>query len=255
MSDSFKIEDNYKKKKKITKSNKNIPLIICCTILFAVLIILLILFINYQMNKLSITKSDASKPYIYTVFSEENPYEDDTYYEVPTINLVGNDYDRLNQAVMNNYQSVSEKGDYDYYYKCNLSGNTLSLLISYAYYEDNELKRYFESIIIDLHKDKILNKSDILNDFNVDESQINIYLESKFKSIYTDIIKKGYYTSKECDYTCFLNNRKITDNYLDGIAYYIENGSLIGYKYFNFESEYGEEDYFVESDYRFVIKE
>ena len=94
----------------------------------------------------------------------------------------------------------------------------------------------------------------MLNKYNVKENQINIYLEAKFKEIYTDIIKNGYYTSKECDYNCFLNNRRISNNYLDGIAYYIENGSLIGYKYFNFESEYGEEDYFTENDYRFVIK-
>ena len=180
--------------------------------------------------------------------------EDDTYYEVPAINLVGSDYDRVNQSILANYKSVAEKGDYDYYYKANLSGNTISLLISYAYYENNNLNRYFESIIIDLHKNKILTKTDVLNKYNVKENQINIYLEAKFKEIYTDIIKNGYYTSKECDYNCFLNNRRISNNYLDGIAYYIENGSLIGYKYFNFESEYGEEDYFTENDYRFVIK-
>ena len=109
--------------------------------------------------------------------------------------------------------------------------------------------------MIDLNKDKVLTKEDILKKYKVKEKDINKYMEYKFREIYTDVIKKGYYTSNECDYNCFLNNRKITDNYIDGMAYCIENGSLVGYRDFRFESDYGEEDYFFEEDHRFVIKE
>lgn len=258
MSDSFKIEDNYKEpkiaKRASNKKNNKVFSIICSILLLVCLIVAIIVFINYQNNKVNVVKKDSTKSYVYTVLTEDNPVEDDSYYEVPAINLVGSEYDRINSAILANYKSVSEKKDYDYSYKINVSGNTLSLLISYAYSNSNDINRYFESIVVDLNKNKILTKSEILKRFKVNEEQINIYLASKFKTLYTDIIKKGYYTSKECDYDCFLNNRKISSNYVDGITYCIEDGSLVAYKYFNFKSNYGEEDYFLESDYRFIIK-
>lgn len=259
MSDSFKIEDNYRKKKISNKTGNRkktrlIP-IISCGIILIFLITAIVIYIKYSINKVNVVKKDSNESYVYTALTEINPGEDeDDYDEIPAFNLVGSEYDKINAAIVENYKSVSSKEDYDYVYKTNVSGNTLSLLISYAYFDGNDVNRYFESIVVDLNKNKILTKTDILKRFKVNEKQINTYLESKFRSIYTDIIKHGYYTSRECDYTCFLNNRRITNNYIDGVVYTIEDNSLIAYKYFDFKSDYAEQDYFLESDYRFIIK-
>lgn len=257
MSDSFKIEDNYKEKKKMKKGknkNNNIILFISIALLAIVCIVLLVVLYKNFKSKINVQKLNIEKPYVYTIEKIENEYDEGSYDEIPTINLVGSQYSKLNETIKNNYVSVSEQKNYVYSYKFKKSNTILSLLIAYSFYVNDEPKTYFETIIIDLNKDRILSKSDILKRYGLNEKQINTFLESKFKNIYTDIIKNGYYTSKECDYNCFLNNRKISSNYVDGLAYFIDEDSLLGYKYFNFESKYGEEDYFIEKDYVFVIK-
>ena len=51
-----------------------------------------------------------------------------------------------------------------------------------------------------------------------------------------------------------MKNRKISDNYLNGVNFYIENKSLIAYKFFYTVSPYNEQYYFNSDDYKFIIK-
>ena len=62
-----------------------------------------------------------------------------------------------------------------------------------------------------------------------------------------------YFDPKECNYSCFLKWRDV-DNYLDNITYYVEKGNLIAFKPFVFESIFGEENYFKDSDFEILIK-
>lgn len=258
MRDSFKLEDNYNKKKRNKKKNKNndlffiiVFIIIVSLVFFTCVLVLNISGLNY------IQKANKNKDYIYTIKKEQNPYQEDTYDKVPKINLSGENIENINKKILLNYEQVSSKTEYNYAYKFSKSKGILSLLITYAYYltdSDAEPTRYFETVNIDLKTGNILNDDDILKKFNLKSSQINDYLGIKFYSIYTDLIRLKYFTKKECDYKCFLKNRQISDNYLNGVNFYVEKGSLVAYKFFYTNSSYGEQDYFKTDDYKFIIK-
>ena len=88
----------------------------------------------------------------------------------------------------------------------------------------------------------------INNNLNIIEQYKGIYMEDD----YDKIVEKKFYNEKECDYKCFLKYRDV-ENYLDGVVYYIDKGNLIVYKPFIFYSIYGEEDYFKEKHFKFLI--
>ena len=69
---------------------------------------------------------------------------------------------------------------------------------------------------------------------------------------YEDEVYKGYLVKQECDYECFLGWREV-DDYLDSVSYFVRDGKLIAYRPFTVYSVYGEEEYFTDKDYEFVI--
>lgn len=230
-----------------------------CIIVSIVIVVCICLFIYFYNNSKFIEKKDNKKGYVYTIKQYENAVYGDNYYdEVPAINLVGEKFDKLNTSIMDNYYSVSKMTEYNYDYEYSRSGNILALKITYAYYEndtDDEAIRYFQTIHIDLKTGKILSDEDILNKFNVTKEDVNTVLDKDFKMYYDNLVAGKFYTRDECDYNCFLNNRGITTNYSDGVSYYIQDGVLTVFKFFNTTSSYGEEEYFYSEDYQFVVKE
>ncbi len=253
MTDSFKLENQYQKKSSKKKKTKKRSFI------FLVIVFIIVGFMCYYFinNNYDTKKKIDSKPYIYTIKQELNSFQDNIYDEIPTINLVGKKFDELNTAILNNYKEVSAKVEYDYNYEYNQSKNILSLKITYAYYPDEESiypMRYFETINIDLRDGKILSEDEILHKYHLTKEKVNFYLEAKFKEFYGDLVKKGYYTENQCNYDCFLKNRGISNNYLNGTSYYIENNSLTLFKYFYIYSDYLEENYFKDENYQFIIK-
>ncbi len=258
MRDSFKLEDNYKKeKKKKTKQQNNDKSLIFIFIVVALIVFLLGYLILKFTGLNRIPKTDSNKDYVYTVKKIKNSYQDNVYDKIPKINLGGKTIENINKNILLNYQQVSSKIEYNYKYEFNVSKNILSLLISYAYYlsdSDKEATRYFETINIDLKTGEVLNTDDVLNKFHLTKKRVNDYLGVKFYSMYTDLINHKYFTKRQCDYNCFLKNRQISNNYLNGLSLYIEDGSLFGYKFFNTYSIYNEQDYFKVDDYKFIIK-
>lgn len=252
MSDSFKLEDNYNKKKSNNK-NKIVLIFVFCVI---ILCVLYFIFFYYQKNNFGVEKIDTSKNYIYTVKKVENAFQEDSYDLVPKINLKGEKYSSINEQIMDNYLTVSNNSDYDYSYEYSKSDNILSLKITYAYFKDNSIYpiRYFKTFNIDLKNGKILSDEEILKMYGISKEKLNVFLEAKFRSYYKDLIKYKYYTEDECDYDCFLKLRGISSDYLDGISFYIEKGSLNLFKYYYTFSEYEEEQYFTDTTYKFIVK-
>lgn len=255
MRDSFKLEDNYNKNKNKKRNNEIFLIIIFISVValvfFACVVVVNLSGLNY------VKKENKNKNYIYTIKREKNPYQEDTYDKIPKININSEKIKNINQKILLNYEQVSAKTEYNYDYKYSKSRGILSLLITYAYYltdNDDEPTRYFETINIDLKTGNVLNDSDVLKKFNLTKNQVNDYLSVKFYNIYTDLINHKYFTKKECDYKCFLKNRQISDNYLNGVNFYVENGSLVAYKFFYTYSSYEEQDYFKADDYKFIIK-
>jgi hypothetical protein len=88
--------------------------------------------------------------------------------------------------------------------------------------------------------------------YNVTYDDVYKVIEKKFKYWYKDLIKKEYFDEEDCTYDDFLGNRDVED-YMDNVSYYIEEGKLVAYKPFVFYSIIGEESYFKEKDFKFVI--
>lgn len=255
MRDSFKLEDNYNKKAGKSKANRHLSYLLLLILLILVFIGYLIYY--YFQNKVYVSKINDNKNYVYTIMKNENTYQEGKYDKIPKININSSQVKKINAAIIDNYNDVSKRIEYDYYYKFNISENILSLLIAYAYYQsetDSEPIRNFETINIDLRTGKILNDDDILKKYNLTKNQINEYLSIKFLDFYNGLVKNKYFTEKECNYECFMKNRKISDNYLNGVNFYIENKSLIAYKFFYTVSPYNEQYYFNSDDYKFIIK-
>lgn len=239
------------KKNNISKKNR---------LIFVCLLIVFIVFFAfyYYYNYINfIPKTDNKKDYIYTASRFEDPYEEDSYDEVPAINLEGEKFDKINAAILENYNSVRNMNEYDYKYEYSISKNILALKIAYGYYSDSSLEpnRYFQTFNIDLRNGHFLTNSEILDKYKLKEDDVNEYLKYQFRQYYNNLVEGEFYTKEECDYNCFLKNRGITGKYTDDISYYIQDGVLTAFKFFYTRSDYEEEQYFVLEDYQFVIKE
>ena len=69
-----------------------------------------------------------------------------------------------------------------------------------------------------------------------------------------EIVEQKYYSIQQCNYSCFLKWHNI-DDYMDDIAYYISAGKLYVYKPFVFATIFGEEEYFKDEHFVFLITE
>lgn len=251
MSDSFKLEDQYKEKKK--RNNLNIKYLI-----FIIVIILLVYLISMFIyhTLFYIEKKDKNKEYIYTLRKDVSKFQDDVYSRVPYINLKGDEFDKINQNILSIYEKVILQNDYDYDYEYSKSKNILSLKISYSYFEDNEInpRRYFKTYNINLNNGHIYTTKELLDKYHISEGRLNEFLKTKFQSYYDDLVKYKYFSKNECDYKCYLKNRGISEDYIEDISLYVDSGSLTLYKFFYTYSKYEEEGYFSDVTYRFVIK-
>lgn len=259
MNHSFRLNKNGGNRPKTDNS------LIIMIVFISISIVSLIIFftnqssnsIDKQTNKELISVKDNSHDYIYTVLEEENETEEDTLNEVPAINLDGEKYELINEEILEQYESVKSKIEYDYLYQYNVSGNILSLLITASYIpkEGNYPVTSFKSYNIDLENGSVLSNKKLLEKFDLTEKNLNSFISGKFNYHYRKLITDGYYTEEECSYECFLNNRGITVDYLAGISLYVDDSKLMVYKFYYKESDYSEEEYFENVPYGILVKE
>ncbi|MBO5414681.1 MAG: hypothetical protein J6A17_03530 [Bacilli bacterium] len=256
MRDSFKLENNNKKKN--NKQNSNLLILIVCGLIAVVCFGSYFIMNHINKEVVYVEKKDSSKEYVYTIKKEENTFDEGTYYEVPSINLNGEQIDKINESILNKYDEVSKNSEYDYSYEFNKSDNILAVKVTYAYYPNKNARypiRYFDTYNIDLVDGKVLTDEEILDLYDVSSKEVNLFLKSKFKKYYTDLVNNKFYTERQCNYKCFLKNRGISDNYVNSTSYYIDKGSLTAFKYFYIYSDYEEEKYFKNTNYQFIIIE
>lgn len=259
MGHSFKLEDNIKNNKKARMDYSLILMIFFILVAISCVIIYFVMA-NQKINTY-IKKQDINKEYIYTQKKSENKNSESgiiEYDQVPAINLKGAKYRQLNNQILNNYQELVKANHYIYYgYQFDQSKNILSLVIKYIDYPKQTIHPifYFDTYHIDLESGNILTDQDLLEKYKVSKKQVRVYLEAKFKKYYTDIVKNGYYTKKQCSYDCFLKNRGISKDYLENISFYVEDGKLTLFKYYYRDSIYNEIEFFTDDSYQFLIKE
>lgn len=239
----------------IEKFNKmaNSKKILIAIITAVVLIVLIILFAVFRNNGYSyeVIKEDDSKDLVYTIKSTEN---DIFHIYIPYVNIKDSSIKEINEDINSYVDDYMDKEMVILSYEYNVNGKVLSLAIKTVDYDNEDYPLvYFKTYNINLETKKLVSDSEMLDAFDINANDVNSAIEKQFKNWYNDLVKEEYFSKSTCDYDCFLEYRGV-ENYMDEIAYYIDNGKLIVFKPFSFYSIYKEEEYFKEDDFKIIIK-
>ena len=231
-----------KKKNAIdTSLKKPLHLLILCIILL-ILVVAYGVLRSYFSNYNSI-KENKSKDLVYTVNKSEK-------VEIPYININSSNISLVNLDIRQYCSQFNDaKVSYEYY----ISGKYLTLLITVLEeYDDSLPNLYFQTYNIDLKRKAYINDEYLLKYFNVTEDYVSAKIYNTFLDYYNEEVEKGYVSSKECSFDCFLKYRQVED-YLDSVVYGIKDGQLYAFKPFTYISILGEENYFTEKSFYFQI--
>ena len=218
-----------------------------------VLIVLFIFFmIFYYVNGNSSYrkyKQNKSKKIVYSIYNKNKIH-------VPNINVKGNSIEKINNKIVNKANEYIKEDNRTIDFTYSLNGKILSLAIEYidTNEEGRSPKISYDVYNIDLEKKKALSKKDILNIYEIKESDVEAIVSSKFYEYYQTVLDKEYMKEDLCDYECFLYFRGIVfEQYLNEYHYYIKNGDLYVIRPFNIFSYYDEYKYFTSKHFLIQI--
>lgn len=238
------------RKRKSKKINNSRIVIIFSIIVFLVVFMILFISQRKQNENYNSIKEDKNNYLVYTKYQKEG--EVFSVY-IPYINIdskivkeVNEDIDLFTSEFINSKKAMIS-------YEYDINGIILSVIIKIVDYDTEYAPEpYFRTYNINLDTLELISDEALLEYFNISDTDVEMKMENQFQAYYEKIVEKGYYTKEECDYNCFLKYRGI-DNYIDRVSYYIEDGSLVVYKPFVFYSVFGEEDYFKDKHFKFLI--
>lgn len=234
------LDDNAKKK-----------IVIAMGILLIVLII-----VYYSINNRSLSyskiKNDKNKSVVYTI--TEKVDKKAFTKKIPYLNLNFDITENINREVDEYISLLKDEEEATISYNYEINGEVLSYLIKMVDYSDEYGPIvYFKSYNINLKTEKLVSDQELLEIFNYSYNDVEKSIEKGFKKYYNELVKKGYHEEEECNYECFLGYRGV-DNYLDDVVFYVSKGNLYAIRPFDFASVVGEEDYFKEKHFRFLVK-
>jgi len=228
-------------------NSKKIPIVICIAIVFIVAIILYVFNRNGNSDYEKL-KEDSKQDFVYTINSKE---KNNFFVYVPYINIKGikSINDDIDSYMLSFINEDMVRSAYEY----EINGKVLSLVIKTVNYDVDDVPEvYFKTYNLNLDTLELINDGDLLVNYELTIDDVSNSIEKQFKYWYKDILKEKYFDEEECDYECFLENRDV-DDYSDNVSYYIEKGKLVVFKPFVFYSIMGEEKYFKEEDFKFII--
>ena len=202
---------------------------------------------NYQKIKIS--------PNDYLVYTKYQSDDDLYSVLVPYINIKGEIVEAINQDIDLFLEEFLFSGYSNISYEYSINGKILSVIIKVIDYNtDYAPQPYFRGYNINLDTLELISDESLLEFFDVNMDFVSTKISSQLLSYYNELIEQNYYQEAECNFSCFLKYRGI-DNVLDNIVFYVKEGKLIAYRPFTFVSIYGEEEYFKDKDFEFIIIE
>ena len=234
--------------KEIIKKSNNKPIILLAVSILLIIFIIFYVIVKSYYSNYNYLKEDKKEYLVYTRYNQNN-------IEVPYINVKSNNIQTINNEIVNYCNKYSHIENIQISYEYDISGKYLSLIINIL----NEDAEYgpvvkFKAFNIDLKNKRIIQDEELLDMFKTSEEKVSEKIKEQFEYYYNDEVKEGYIEKEECNYECFLKYRDIS-NYLEDIEYAIKGGKLVAFKPFKFKSIYGEEEYFNDSHFEFVITE
>ena len=225
--------------KKKKKSSNSIYIMV-----FILLLVSFLLILYYSMDKNE--KYDISNLLVdrnYDVVYLNN--------NIPTINLLGEEIDNINNEIVELYTTNNNDDQFEYEY--DVSSDSFSFLLKRFIMIDDQEYIEFKTYVIDLETMHNMDNEDIYNKFDIDENTLVFFIKNKFLNYYVDLVEKGYFNKKACDFDCFIFNCNFQD-YIEDIHFYIKNDHLYMYKFFNIFTDYEYDDYFSYNDFIFEVK-
>lgn len=227
-------------------NNKIIIILVSVFLIVTLIVYGIIKANNRNYNNLKI---DKTKYIVYTKESNEASYY---VQDIPYINIKGKSIEIINNDI-NTYLDNFKKDNIDIYYEYNINGKILSLILIVKDHSkiESATLTYFRSYNINIDTLELLSNKVVLNYFNLTEQDVSVKIENDLKEYYSNLVSNSIIKEKECNYDCFLGNRDIkSNNYIDGVEYFIRNGQLIAFKPIVFIPFYDEE----EMNYEFIIE-
>lgn len=233
-------------------SNKTKTIIVVSIGIISIVLIVVYFFMNNHGVDYSKYKIDKTKTIVYTIDSK---VDKDIYKkEKPYLNINSSLAKDINTEIDELVSDLYDKEYSSISYNYEINGNVLSLLVKMIDYKgEYGPEPYFVSYNYNLKDNYLLSNDELLGLFNYDYNDVEYSIEKGFNKYYSDLLKKGYYNDDECDYECFLDFHGV-EEYLDDVVLYIDRGKLYAIKPFSFYTIIGDEDYFKEKHFNFLIE-
>lgn len=242
-----------KKSKILTffRKNKNGKIIIIAIVTFLIVLIVANGITKKNNENYNDIKIEKDKYVVYTKYSKKDKKYNK---EIPYLNIVSSTATAINKDIelfvtdfINTDESIIK-------YEYEINGIILSLVVKVVDY-DNRLggpRVYFRTYNVNIDTLAAISNESLLAFYGIDEQNVSEIIKAKFQEHYSKEIELGFIEPRECNFDCYIKNRGFSD-YLEGVNYYVKEGKLYAYKPFDFYSIYGEEDYFKEEDFEFLI--
>lgn len=219
----------------------------------AVFLIIFIIFFYFQSrnnDNYNNIKEDKKNYLVYTKYEQKGKIY--SIY-VPYINIESDIIKSVNDDIDLFVSEFIESKKAMISYEYDVNGIILSVVVKIVDYDTEYAPQaYFRSYNINLDTLELIADDALLEFFEVSDMDVSSKIENQFHYYYDKIVEEEYYSEEECSYSCFLKYRAV-DDYLDDVSYYVKDGNLIAYKPFVFYSIYGEEEYFKDKHFEFLI--
>lgn len=242
------VTNKRKRKNGISSDTKKI--IIICVTIFIIIFLIVYVFFRKQNDNYNDIKENKNE---YIIYSKYEKTKTNYPKHIPYVNIKGDVISQVNEDIDLFASDFKDTDRCTLLYEYDISGVILSIVLKAVNYNvEYAPEVYFRSYNINLSTLELISDEALLDFFDTNVDDTKEAIEAKFKSFYQDILEEEYYHPEECNYECFLNYRNV-QNYMDNVNYFVKDGNLIAYKPFVFFSIYGEEDYFEDEDFEFLL--
>ena len=233
---------------KISNDIKNILIIVGS--IAAIVFLLGYVYVQKSNENFKNIKIDKSKYLVYSIVEE-----DDSDYPkyVPYVNIKGEYAKEVNKDINDITKDFLKRKNSIVTYDYDINGIILSLVVKIVSDEISYSPEIsFRTYNFNLKTKELIDDQSLLDFFGADENLVSNKIEEKFRLYYKELVDEKYYEPSECDYNCFIKYRDI-GSYINDVNYYVKDGNLIAYKPFVFYSIFGDEEYFKEEHFEFLI--
>ncbi|MDD6418856.1 MAG: hypothetical protein PUF66_01705 [Clostridium sp.] len=174
---------------------------------------------------------------------------------LPTVTIDGADTSSVNSEIKADYNEVVANGNSSFNYQYSINNNYFSLVTITLLVDEETNYTYpvFKTYNFSLSTNRLVDDSELLAAFNKNEDDVSATLESKLKEYYQGELDNYYLDKSECDYSCFLNRRKV-DSYDDDNYLYVEDNTLKFFHGFMIFSNIGEEEFYKDENFLYTVE-